>query len=233
MTDYKEKAKAYDKALERAKAVKETYHNLGNISAIAVLESIFPELKESEDELTWLTKYIEEEIYYLSMDIRDDEDRIKLKNLQKSIAWLKKQGEQKPVECIKLDNEFENQISYLIASVLNGEHEYNETFVKYVAQSLLGYAKNELKPADWSEEDYNAIETIACHLDNTDNEDMGEVLRNIRDKYYHIISHTNWKPSKEQMYILQWLTTNVLDDGVVGKKAKEVLSTLIEQLKSL
>lgn len=53
-----------------------------------------------------------------------------------------KAKEQKPVQCIKFDNEFENQISHLIASVLNGEHEYNEGFVKYAAQSLLGYAKN-------------------------------------------------------------------------------------------
>ena len=55
----------------------------------------FPELKEPEDELTWLTKYIEEEAYSLSIDIRDDEDCIKLKNLQRSLAWLEKQGEQK------------------------------------------------------------------------------------------------------------------------------------------
>ena len=61
--------------------------------------------------------------------------------------------EQKPTECIKFSNEFENQISHLLVSVLNGEHEYNEGFVKYVAQSLLGYAKNELKPTGWSEED--------------------------------------------------------------------------------
>lgn len=33
--------------------------------------------------------------------------------------------------------------------------------------------------------------------------------------------------------MIEWLTTNVLDDGPVGKKAKEVLYTLIEQLKSL
>ena len=56
-------------------------------------EAFFPELKESEDELTWLTKYIEEEAYSLSMDIRDNEDRIKLKNFKRSLAWLEKQGE--------------------------------------------------------------------------------------------------------------------------------------------
>lgn len=56
--------------------------------------------------------------------------------------------EQKSIKCIDFDNEFENQVSHLIASVLNGEHEYNEGFVKYVAQSLLGYAKKEQKPVE-------------------------------------------------------------------------------------
>ena len=70
-------------------------------------------------------------------------------------------GEQKPVECIKLDNEFENQISHLIASVLNSEHEYNEGFVKYVSQSLLGFAKKEQKPAEWSEDDSRKTGTLS------------------------------------------------------------------------
>ena len=54
---------------------------------------LIPELKEDEDELTWLKNYISEEAYSLSMDIRDNEDRIKLKKLQKSLAWLEKHAE--------------------------------------------------------------------------------------------------------------------------------------------
>ena len=61
-----------------------------------VLERLFPELKESEDELTWLKNYISEEAYYLSMDIRDNKDSIKLQKLQKSLAWLEKQAADKP-----------------------------------------------------------------------------------------------------------------------------------------
>lgn len=60
-----------------------------------VAEKYFPELKEDEDELTWLKNYISEEAYSLSMDIRDNEDRIKLKKLQRSVAWLEKQSESK------------------------------------------------------------------------------------------------------------------------------------------
>lgn len=84
--DYKNK---YNEALERARELSKTITG-------ANYEYIFPELKEDEDELTWLKKYISEEAYYLSMDIRDCEDRLKLQKLQKSLAWLKKQGEQKP-----------------------------------------------------------------------------------------------------------------------------------------
>lgn len=84
----------YKDALDRARECMKD----GAISqnTIDYLCNIFPELKESEDELTWLTKYIEEEAYNLSIDIRDDEDRIKLKKLQKAFAWLEKQGKSKP-----------------------------------------------------------------------------------------------------------------------------------------
>ena len=54
------------------------------------------------------------------------------------------------VECIEFDNEFEKQVSHLLASVLNGEYEYNEGFVKHTAQYLLGFAKHELKPVPFS-----------------------------------------------------------------------------------
>lgn len=79
------------------------------------LEFLIPELKE-EDELTWLKNYISEEAYYLSMDIRDNEDRLKLQKLQKSLAWLKKQGEQKPVEWSEYDEHKVKDIIYFLNS---------------------------------------------------------------------------------------------------------------------
>lgn len=88
--DYEEK---YKEALERASKLR-VQNPFDTVSQM--MEHVFPELAESEDELVWLTKYIEEEAYYLSMDIRDDEDRIKLKKLQKSLAWLEEHG--KPLE---------------------------------------------------------------------------------------------------------------------------------------
>ena len=91
------------------------------------------------------------------------------------VAYLEKQKEQKPVEFIKFDNEFDNQVSRLLASVLNKEHDYTKDFVKYAAQSLLEFAKREQNPltiesahecltqmnfAEWSEEDEENINTL-------------------------------------------------------------------------
>ena len=98
--------KAYRKALEKAKDNYNAADNANiNVNSFKnTLIAIFPELKESENELTWLTKFIEEEIHSLSMDIRDNEDNIKLKNLQKSLAWLEKQGHQEEPQVCEADN---------------------------------------------------------------------------------------------------------------------------------
>lgn len=79
--------------------------------------------------------------------------------------------DEKPVECIDFNNEFDNQVSHLIASVLNGEHEYNNDFVKYAAQSLLGYAKNELKPDEWSKREKLFMKAL-----QTTNAQMGQLV---------------------------------------------------------
>lgn len=87
--DYKEK---YEQGLECIQEILSSGQEKIKMTLLKErLQPFFPELKESEDELTWLTKFIEEEAYSLSMDIRDNEDRIKLKNLQRSLAWLEKQ----------------------------------------------------------------------------------------------------------------------------------------------
>lgn len=88
--DYKEK---YEQGLECIQEILSSGQEKIKMTLLKErLQPFFPELKESEDELTWLTNFIEEEAHSLSMDIRDNEDRIKLKNLQRSLAWLKNQG---------------------------------------------------------------------------------------------------------------------------------------------
>ena len=107
--DYKEK---YEQGLECIQEILSSGQEKIKMTLLKErLQPFFPELGESEDELTWLTKFIEEEAYSLSMDIRDNEDRIKLKNLQKSLAWLEKQGEEFDDNIITRDDEILQAIS--------------------------------------------------------------------------------------------------------------------------
>lgn len=76
---------------EAKKILKEFHDKSALFSVRTALETVLPELKEDEDELEWLKQFIQEEAYSLSMDIRDDEDRFKLKKLQRSLKWLEKQ----------------------------------------------------------------------------------------------------------------------------------------------
>ena len=79
----KEKAIAYDKAIERARKL------YGN----EIAEEIFPELKESDDEKIrkWIINDIRHNINNEPLNNSDYK-----KKAEKAIAWLEKQGGQKP-----------------------------------------------------------------------------------------------------------------------------------------
>ena len=72
-----EKAKAYDKAIERAKKL------YGN----GITEEIFPELKESDDEK--MRNFIINELACLRATNEKDSDRYE--ELTNAIAWVEKQ----------------------------------------------------------------------------------------------------------------------------------------------
>ena len=161
-------------------------------SAKAVTEFLFPQLKETEEEKArkGLVRFL----------INFNNGCYSKPSEAEIDAWIKlidKKCEQKPVECVKLDNEFENQISHLIASVLNGEHEYNEGFVKYASQSLLGFANKDQNPTNKVEPKFKVGDWItngACIIKITsvddryywhDNDCVGGDIESI-DKEYHL-----------------------------------------------
>jgi len=86
-----QKAKAYDKVLERAKS----WYIDAQIDFKKSLETLFPGLKESEDE-----RIRKEIIAFLkeNFDTGRAEETWSLSGLERWIAWLEKQGEQKPVD---------------------------------------------------------------------------------------------------------------------------------------
>ena len=88
--------------LKEAKRLYET----ANADQRYVLESLFPELKESEDERTR-----KEIITYLST-VEDKE----LISYESWVAWLEKQAEQKPVEWSEYDEHKIKNIIYFLKS---------------------------------------------------------------------------------------------------------------------
>ena len=151
-----------------------------------------------------------------------------------AITAIKKLYEQKPVKCIKFNNEFENQVSNLLASVLKGEHEYNESFVKYVAQSLLGYAKNELKTTEWSEEDEKRVNRISDFIWKNRKGDTDEIYQQEQDVNWiksikYRVQPTEWSEEDKSMYIR---TLGILGKCYMGELPDKVEDEL-KWLKSL
>ena len=105
------------------------------------------ELKDNEDER--IRKELIKLLNFLPEGIAENYTAVSLKDF---VAYLEKQKKKKPVECIEFDNEFKNQVSHLLASILNREWEYSKGFVEHIAQQLLGYAKHEISPEEWNED---------------------------------------------------------------------------------
>jgi hypothetical protein len=105
-----EKAKAYDEAIERMKSWARGEHPECFTEAQKAAEFIFPELKESEDEK--IRKSIIEHLEYLGKYCSES-----MPDVDKWIAWLEKQGEQKHIvemksaeESLGIDSETYNKI---------------------------------------------------------------------------------------------------------------------------
>ena len=135
----KEKAIAYDKALKVANKYKDI-----QIMFPLIQDEMFPELRESEDTDEKVRKALIKLVTnHASMDLFIEYDI----HLDEALDWLEKKGKKtEPIE--GFDTEFERQISHLIASAINREHEYNQGYIKWTANALLNYAKHELEKQD-------------------------------------------------------------------------------------
>ena len=85
-----EKAQRYDEAIKLAK----DSYNYPSYPGFIRADVVFPELKESEDERTWIINYLNNRI--LNSTILAEKE-----NLIKAIDYLEKQGEQKPADKVE------------------------------------------------------------------------------------------------------------------------------------
>ena len=108
MTD-KEKAKRYDKAIEKARKLATDLPNGRNdrIYHIWDLESIFPELRESEDEKIRkeLIEHVKDQqsSFISAPDCRDKYEEEENNKYNSWLVWLEKQGEQKPQRMVSAE----------------------------------------------------------------------------------------------------------------------------------
>ena len=184
-----------------------------------------PELKESDDEKTWI-------INYLSNCELNSSLIVERENLKKAITWLEKQGEQeikeKPIwkhwkDGIAGNGEgkqiylIKSGDSYTLSSCLGYECDY----IELSELDRLLEKQGEQKPA-WSEEDELMLsEAIEAVTESNYAEGRKEIciawLKSIKERY-------TWKPSEEQMKILSIYADQNNSHGAV-------LTSLYQDLK--
>lgn len=210
--DYK---KLYKEALERAK---ELQHDNCWVT------SIFPELKESEDE-----KIRKDIIVYLQYSMAFDKSFLdkkynwSQKDCSKWIAWLEKQGEQKPTDKVepkfKVGDEIKtaNEEPLIITKIDEEGYWSEDLFICGFDEECI-WDLVEQKPV-WSEEDENKVTLFMQLTEGCDNEDeLADWLKSLKERY-------TWKPSDEQMKAL-W-------EVYKGGKEQASLATLYLDLKKL
>ena len=210
MTD-KEKAKAYDEAIERARKL------YGN----GIVEEIFPELKESDDEK--IRRWIVDDIRYNMSNEPLNNSEYK-KKAEKAIDWLEKQGEQ------NLPSVNERAWLYLVSDVLtwkDGIGQYlDDPRVQELAKKLCSeYSKKFYNPSNSS----NTIKNVQKSADKIEPKfNVGDWVVNKFGDSWHIDSfdkknyqvsdekgNYNYFPISKQDEMHIWTLQDVKDGDVL------------------
>lgn len=203
------------------------------------LESIFPELKESEDE-----RIRKELIEHCK---NQAEPYIKTGNkcpqIQSWIAWLEKQGEQK-VNYTTLAETGNGGINALVTREVSANDYEEEPVIKMKSpEESLGISSKkynnivndciygEQKPA-WSEEDSKRLQRIIDFLWHNRKGDTDTIYQQEQDVDWlkSLRPQKQWKPTKEQMDALAWALSLAKN---CGEECAFDLRTLQDQLKKL
>jgi len=110
---------------------------------------------------------------------------------------------------------------------IEGWHKASEIIYWMPIPQLNNKSVIEQKPA-WSEEDYDEMGVIACHLDNMGNEAMANSLLCFRDKYNNAQPKQVWSEEDKRM-----IDTIIYDLERHGGKEDSCYSAEINWLKSL
>ena len=215
------------------------------------IEDAFPELKESEDERIRkeIIRVFKGEISFTSE-----------KENEKYIAWLEKQGEQRPKmiqwtgnnlkevvdftgkspkfdEWFKTWEDFENYVHSHnnIFKIFNenGSH-YEVPVGAWIVRTPDGYnvpSKGIFKQKPaWSEDDEEELERLLNVLHANLYESFDNWLKSLKDRVH---SQDKWMPSDEQIKAIRLARSFVADDFEEHPTLSEILIELEERLKKL
>ena len=168
---------------EAMKILKDFHDKSALFSVRTALDTVIPELKESEDE-----KIRNEIILYIGA-----KDDISLDTHNKWVSWLEKQSEQKYIPKYKIGDYVKNtnykgepiyEIVYMDKECYiceyRGKENMGDKAVMHFAFDNPYLRLVEQKPATWSEEDDKILKSIIINIENLQfSEDM-------REKYHHI-----------------------------------------------
>ena len=213
--DYKKK---YEQALECAKSC--MIDGLAKSSSIEeVIQLIFPELKESEDER--IRREIIECLKHNALGYSDN-------TRNRWIAWLEKQGEQKPDFCHH-EVDFSDCSEEYRRAYYDGWNNCNQQHEQL---------KGEQKPVEWSEEDTERLVKIGECLIRYGNIlhdkaacdvfQLSEWLKSLKPQ-------NHWKPSEEQINSLNYFIKlwGKSDEQLEYVKIFNDVKSLYNELKKL
>lgn len=195
-------------------------------------EKYFPELKESEDEK--ILRVLKE-----GFEIYNKGEWYGGITNEQILAWLEKQGEQKPDESRGMNLVEEKMTPFLreVFGIIDLDIE-NEQGLKQVCDKLLTLASNEIKrkSAAWSEDDEGICRAIINDIANDKSMCTFDISKGICDKKIKWLESIKdryaWKPSDEQMDAIK-VAIGYMTMDYETPHAPKVLKELLEQLKKL
>ena len=205
-----EKAKAYDNIIEKANKM---YSDNCETCQMCI-EELIPELKESEDErirkvLIELSKEVAQEQFFTNRGT----------NLQNVIAWLEKQGEQKPNYCHH-EVDLSNCSEEYTKGYYDGWNNCNQQHAQLEAEQNL----------TWSKEDENRFKNLVYLVEHSD-EGIATKVGFVKfiNRLKSLSPQNGWKPSDDQMEVL---LSEVLA-WIKGCPKQKVLESLYNDLNKL
>jgi len=147
---------------EAMEILKDFHDNLALFSVRTALDTIIPELKDSEDEK------IRKHIVTFIMEAEKMGDAPE--ECAKWLAWLEKQGEKKPAKWSERDERAIHCLEYTVKHFYEGEDTFKWwcDWFKSLKDRVQQQPKQVWKP---SEEQMDALERCVEYLDESDNED--------------------------------------------------------------